>query len=118
MFELMVEETFNSAHYLKGYDGNCKNMHGHNFKVQMFVRGTELNEIGLLTDYKLLRQELKGELDLLDHRVLNDVFDVNPTSEWIAHFLFQRLKLRFKASVFLSKIVVWESDKASACYFE
>ena len=48
MYELMVEETFDAAHALRGYEGPCENLHGHTWKVQVFLEGDKLNNIGLL----------------------------------------------------------------------
>ncbi|MFC1617242.1 6-carboxytetrahydropterin synthase QueD [Candidatus Margulisiibacteriota bacterium] len=121
MYELMVEDNFNSAHFLKGYDGNCKNLHGHNFRVQIFVKGLELNQIGLLADYRLLKKELKVILSELDHKLLNDILKFNPTSELLAKYLYNKLKAVLKhisKKVRLSKVIIWESDKTSASYFE
>ena len=113
----MVEDTFNSAHFLKNYDGNCKNMHGHNFKVQLFVYGETLNEIGLLMDYKILKQELKAILSPLDHHLLNEVLTINPTSENLAQYIYEQISSRMPIQVKVAKVAIWESDKACASYF-
>ena len=47
MREVMIEMSFSSAHALRGYRGKCENTHGHNYRVEVYVRGQELNEIGL-----------------------------------------------------------------------
>jgi len=42
-FEVMIERNFSSAHQLRGYKGKCENLHGHNYKIEIYARGEELN---------------------------------------------------------------------------
>ncbi len=116
MYELMVEETFDAAHALRGYEGACENLHGHTWKVQLFLRGNKLNKIGLLEDFKSIKQRLTVALKPFDHKLLNDAppFDrKNPTSENLAETLFRTLKKEYKN---LSKVTVWESATTNASY--
>jgi len=117
MFELMVEETFDAAHALRGYEGPCENLHGHTWKVQVFIKGKKLSRIGLLEDFKVIKRHLCSVLKDFDHKLLNDVkpFNVkNPTSENLAEVIFKNLKKRLK-SVF--KVTVWESATTYASYY-
>ncbi len=87
MYELMVEERFASAHQLRGYKGKCEQMHGHNFKVQVFVSADMLNKIDLAIDFHDLRAMVRETVSNLDHALLNEVFpftEINPSSENIA----------------------------------
>ncbi len=118
MYELMVEESFDAAHALRGYEGPCENLHGHTWKVQVFLKGEKLNNIGLLQDFKEIRNELKKILTNFDHKLLNDVkpFDTeNPSSENMAKEIFKRMKKRTET---LDKVIVWESPASSAAYWE
>lgn len=118
MFELMVEDSFDAAHALRGYEGPCENLHGHTWKVQVFVQGEKLNQIGLLQDFKIVKNELKEILAEFDHKLLNDVppFDAeNPSSENLAKVIYKKMK---KKSKILTKIVVWESHTSYAAYWE
>src|SRR5436309_1565181 len=45
MYEVMIEEEFSAAHALRGYRGKCENMHGHNWKVEVYVRGEQLDQV-------------------------------------------------------------------------
>lgn len=113
-----MEDSFDAAHALRGYEGPCENLHGHTWKVQVFLEGRRLNKIGLLEDFKLLKNELKEILAEFDHRLLNDLksFEVeNPSSENLAKSIYKRIKKKRKS---LSKVVVWESASASAAYWE
>ncbi|HAV42527.1 TPA: 6-carboxytetrahydropterin synthase QueD [bacterium] len=118
MYELMVEESFSAAHQLKGYEGECAELHGHNFKVQVFVKTEKLNELGLVIDFRCLRTKLKKILDKLDHKYLNElpIFkDQNPTSENLACFIYERL-LQQLEGVPLAQVKVWESETACVIY--
>jgi len=118
MFELMVEDTFDAAHALRGYEGPCENLHGHTWKVQLFVKDKKLNRVGLLEDFKSLKHELKEILDQFDHKLLNDLkaFEIdNPSSEIIARFIYKQIKKRKKS---VSKVTVWESATSCASYWE
>jgi 6-pyruvoyltetrahydropterin/6-carboxytetrahydropterin synthase len=122
MFELMVETTFSAAHQLRGYKGKCENFHGHNWKVQVHVAAEKLNEIDIGMDFhdlKRLTQEVSGSLD---HTFLNEIFpftERNPSSENIAKWIYDTLKKKLNSEhVHLTAVTVWESDTASATYYE
>lgn len=95
IWRLTVRSDFAAAHALRNYCGKCENMHGHNFAVEAIVEGDRLTtDTEIVLDFKILKQELNGVLELLDHKMLNDVapFDVqNPSSENLARFIYQHL---------------------------
>ena len=72
-FEVMIERNFSSAHQLRGYKGKCENLHGHNYKIEIFARGEELNNIGLLIDFGDLKAAADEMVKYLDHRNLNEL---------------------------------------------
>ena len=113
----MVEDSFDAAHALRGYEGPCENLHGHTFRVQVFIEGAKLNKIGLLDDFKHIKKELTNILKTFDHKLLNDVVPFlvkNPTSENLAETIFKQLKKKMKN---VSKVTVWESTTAYASYW-
>lgn len=120
MFELEVELSFSSAHYLKNYRGKCEGLHGHNWRVRAKVVSSNLNEIGMVMDFGELKEKLKEVLEELDHKNLNELKyfqKKNPTSENIARFIFDRLNRKLLTSnLKLQKITVWETDTSSASY--
>ena len=93
MFEVRVEADFAAAHFLKDYNGKCENLHGHNYKVFAHVRGTQLNEGGMLMDFSQLKMALRSVCKELDHTNLNDmpVFNQNPSAERIAMYIYNRI---------------------------
>jgi 6-pyruvoyltetrahydropterin/6-carboxytetrahydropterin synthase len=90
MFEVRVTADFAAAHFLKDYNGKCENLHGHNYKVYAHVRGSVLNEGGMLMDFSKLKTALRDVCKQLDHTNLNDlaVFDNNPSAERIAMYIY------------------------------
>lgn len=90
MFEVRVTADFAAAHFLRDYNGKCENLHGHNYKVYAHVKGTELNEGGMLLDFTKLKSALREVCGKLDHTNLNDlpVFDQNPSAERIAKYIY------------------------------
>ena len=90
MFEVRVTADFAAAHFLRDYNGKCENLHGHNYKVYAHVRGSELNEGGMLLDFSRLKSALREVCRQLDHTNLNDfdVFNQNPSAERIAKYIY------------------------------
>ena len=90
MFEVRVTADFAAAHFLRDYNGKCENLHGHNYKVYAHVRGSVLNEGGMLMDFSKLKGVLRKVCSQLDHTNLNDlpVFDNNPSAERIAMYIY------------------------------
>lgn len=90
MFEVRVTADFAAAHFLRDYNGKCENLHGHNYKVYAHVRGSKLNEGGMLMDFSKLKGALREVCGQLDHINLNElaVFDNNPSAERIAMYIY------------------------------
>ena len=121
MYELTVEREFPAAHYLREYDGDCARMHGHNYRVQITVRGEQLDEAGMLIDFGDLKQLCDSVIDELDHRCLNELapFDeINPTSENLARYLYETIRDGLPDSVSVQRVTVFESARSSATYCE
>lgn len=119
MYYLQVEDHFASAHQLREYRGKCENLHGHNWRVRVRVRGERLDACGMLIDFGELKRLVRAAMDRLDHRFLNEVppFDVvNPTSENLAERLFHELGAVLPGGVSMHEVIVWESEKSAAAY--
>ena len=87
MFKLIVKKEFSSAHILHGHPGDCKRMHGHNWLVEAEVQGNNINEIGMVIDFKDIKNNLKTIISKLDHQFLNDLepfINDNPTADKIS----------------------------------
>ena len=122
MYELTVRGEFEAAHFIDGYAGKCQRLHGHNWSVEAVVRGRELDRLGILIDFKVLKAELNRVLDVLDHRYLNelDAFStINPTAENLARYVFEQLstsEIFSSGSARLASIKVHESPRSSVVY--
>lgn len=122
MYTLKVEGAFEAAHHINGYPGKCAQLHGHNWVVEAVVKGRELDELGMLVDFKDIKQTLKDILERFDHRYLNELAPfkdgVNPTAENLARIIFEELAGNeiFKRDSVLAAITVFESPKSSVTY--
>lgn len=119
MFTARVKDSFSAAHRLRGYEGDCERLHGHNYKVEVIVRSCELDHLGIVMDFRQLKQLLKEVLAGMDHQYLNDLpaFTVmNPSAENIARHIFTALSAKVKAPVELAEVIVWENDACSVSY--
>lgn len=119
MYELMVTGRFAAAHSLRNFKGRCEALHGHNWKVEVVVSGSRLDEAGLLMDFGELKKLMNAALDELDHKHLNEVppFDAeNPSSELIARHLYGRIAQGLPEHVRMARVSAWESDDSRATY--
>jgi len=114
MYKLRIEDSFDSAHQLAGYQGKCARIHGHTWKVEAIFQFDKLNDIGLSYDFKDLKVGLHGVCDWLDHKFLNDLI-LQPTAEHIAKKIYEELKdlANYPTPI---KIRVWESPRAYCEY--
>ena len=120
MYELKVVTKFAAAHQLTMVGSKCENMHGHNWKIEVFVTGEDTDEAGILIDFGIVKKHVREIMSMLDHKYLNelDYFQHSqPSSENIAYFVATELQKRIdNQSVSLSKVTAWESDDAAATY--
>jgi len=116
MFKIKVEATFSSAHNLREYKGKCESIHGHNSKVELAAISEELNKAGMVLDFQYLKAKLNDLLKRLDHKYLNRIAyfkKVNPTSENIAKYIYNKIKVKVPK---LESVTVWENNTSSAKY--
>ena len=120
MYHLTILTDFAAAHNLINYQGDCENLHGHNWKIEVRVAARELNDAGLGIDFKILKRETKQLLEGLDHKYLNDLpmfKEISPSSEHISKYLFDELgKVLNDNNITVDSVTVWESDRACASY--
>jgi len=122
MFKLIVKKEFSSAHILHGHPGNCKRMHGHNWLVEAEVQGDNTNEIGMVIDFKDIKNNLKEIISVLDHQFLNDLepfINENPTAENISKYIYKELSNNINTdNIKVSKIKLWETNNSAVTYTE
>lgn len=122
MFEVSVAMSFSSAHNLKGYQGKCEALHGHNWKVEVLIGADKLDRLGMVEDFTVIKEKLKEILSLLDHKYLNALpyfKKINPTSENIAKFIYGKMKERMKKyALKVVSVKIWETETSFAIYSE
>ena len=125
MFEVTKQAGFSSGHYLRNYHGKCENPHGHNYRVLVALVGAELDEAGLLLDFKLLKQLLRPTVEYLDHQMINDLepfITLNPSAENLARYFFEKtasqLQEMTQGRVRVKDCTIYETDTSFARYYE
>jgi len=122
MYEIKIVTSFSAAHRLENFYGKCESLHGHNWKVEVFLVGDKLDEAGLLQDFGAVKARTRELLEEIDHKYLNELpafSQQNPSSENLARYLFQRLAAVLdRDGVKVNRVSVWESDASCASYYQ
>ena len=122
MFDVEIRRTFSAAHQLRGYDGDCRNLHGHNYSVVVNVAAERLNAIGIALDFKLLKAALDGLLAQFDHHNLSELPEfqaVNPTSEVLARHIYRELGKKLNGDgIKVTWVRIGESENSAVTYSE
>ena len=107
MYYVKKRFEISAAHRLElSYDSKCTNLHGHNWIITVECRAKELNKDGMVTDFTHIKQMVMKKLD---HAVINDVININPTAENIARWIVDNVPNCWRCEV-------QESDGNSAAY--
>lgn len=121
MYEIEVKAAFEAAHFIEGYAGKCARLHGHNWEVTAVVTGEQLDALGMLIDFRVLKSELKRVLDEFDHRFLNELAtfaQMNPTAENLARVIYERLAQALAGRAKLAAVRVSETPNTQVTYHE
>ena len=120
MYRLSVSDSFSAAHRLCGYEGACRNLHGHNWKVKVCLATDQLDKIGMALDFGVIKQILATILDELDHAYLNELpafKQQNPTSENLARYVFERFESALNGqNVKVESVEIQESERSAVVY--
>lgn len=120
MFEIKKERTFSASHRLRGADGRCERLHGHNFRVRVCLAAAVLDSKGTVMDFNELDELMQCAVAPLDHQHLNDldVFKArNPSSENIAAVIAETVTIALKGrKIRLKYCDVFETDRSRARY--
>jgi 6-pyruvoyltetrahydropterin/6-carboxytetrahydropterin synthase len=114
--EIYKEFSFDSAHFLPNVpDGHkCKNMHGHTYRLRVYVKGEVDPRLGWIMDFKELKDALSGVIEQLDHRLINDIPGLqNPTAENITVWIWKQIHPLLPL---LSKIELYETPTTGVLY--
>ena len=114
--EIYKEFSFDSAHYLPHVpDGHkCKNMHGHTYRLRVFIKGELDPRLGWIMDFKELKDALAPVMEQLDHKLINEIKGLeNPTAENITVWIWNTIKPLLPL---LSKIELYETSTTGVIY--
>ena len=118
MYEISIEDTFDAAHCIREYHGNCERLHGHTYKAKAVFQCASLDKIGIALDFRKAKELLKSATNYMDHQYINDLpefLDQNPTAENIAKYIYDRIKIENQQ---IYSVCVWETPTTSATYYE
>jgi 6-pyruvoyltetrahydropterin/6-carboxytetrahydropterin synthase len=97
-------------------------MHGHNWKVELEAVSTQLDDVGMGVDFKIMKNAANEVGDQLDHRYLNDLEpfkEINPTAENIAAYMYKEISARINSdTVKVTALTIWETERACVRYSE
>lgn len=119
LYSLTIRASFAAAHRLREYEGNCEQLHGHNWLVELSVESDRLDARGMALDFRLMKLALSDLLSGLDHKYLNEIppfTGENPSSENLARHIFEQMQGRIPPPARVSRVTVWESEDARAEY--
>jgi 6-pyruvoyltetrahydropterin/6-carboxytetrahydropterin synthase len=121
-YQLKVVTEFASAHTLRDYPGACSRMHGHNWKLELEVLASALDDVGMGIDFKQMKAAANEVGDRLDHRYLNELEpfnEINPTAENIAAYMYREIAAILNSdTVRVKAVTLWETDRACVRYSE
>jgi len=108
--KIHVERKIDAAHLLPDYDGPCRRLHGHSWKVIVELDGDINPETGMVIDFR----EIKKIIDALDHRYLNDFIGYPSAENLVNYFIDRFLALKLQN---IEKVLVrvYESED---CFVE
>jgi len=119
-FTVFKETDFAAAHFLAQYHGKCEMLHGHNYRVRIYVGADELDSEGMVIDFVVLKQALMRVIERLDHHNLNEVEPLNQrntTAEHVAQFIADEVAAQIDDNrVKVTECHVWETDRSGVVY--
>ena len=136
---VMRKVPFCAGHRLLGHEGKCANLHGHNYLAEFYLAGNEIDELGRVVDFAVIKKLFKGWIDdhwdhgfILwdeDHNAIDALRQVqpnrlyllpyNPTAENLARYLLEHVSPKLIESIpgyqlRVQKVVIWETENAFA----
>ena len=114
MYNLSIETNFSAAHHIKGHEGSCRRLHGHNWKIKVDVSAEKLNKIGIALDFQHLQDLTREVLKQFDHQYINEMppfTDMNPTAENLARYIYEQIEGKLPEGIKMRKVSLWEGEK-------
>jgi len=123
MFTVSVQAHYDSAHYLRNYQGKCERLHGHRYVVELALVTDSLDAAGIAFDFVVIKKHLRDLANRLDHENLNDLepfTSVEPSAENQARWFHDELKRLLPPDMgkAMAYVRVWETPTQWAQYSE
>ncbi len=119
-YTISKEFTFAAAHSIPGHPGKCRNLHGHNYKVRVFLEASQLDDLGMVVDFSHLKAAMREIVDPFDHQILNEIppFDrMTSTAENLAGYIHGEVERRLgNERVRVRRVDVWETETSCASF--
>ena len=118
MYSITVKDHFDSAHYIRDYQGKCSRQHGHTWYIDLVLTSGRLHALNMLVDFAAVKTHLKKILDKLDHYQLNEVLaEPNVTAEYLSKWIYDNFKNPWIGDgVNLDSVTIWESPNCGVKY--
>lgn len=119
-YSISRDFQFAAAHRIPDHPGKCRHLHGHNYRVRVFLQASRLDELGMVVDFAKLKGWMKEVMERFDHRVLNDLppFDrLNSTAEVLSEVVYEGIRDRIDdPRIAVQRVEVWENDSSCAIF--
>ncbi|GMU64383.1 MAG: 6-carboxytetrahydropterin synthase QueD [Acidobacteriota bacterium] len=119
MFTVFKDYTFSAGHAIRGHQGGCQNLHGHNYRVRVHVSAATLDRLGMVIDFADLKRIVDSVVGRFDHAVINDLppfTERNTTAELLAEYVHQEVAARLPEGRSVRRVEVWETETSCAIY--
>ena len=119
MFTVFKDYVFAAGHAIRGHQGGCQNLHGHNYRVRVHVTAERLDALGMVIDFADLKRIVESVLGRFDHAVINDLppFDRrNTTAELIAEYAGEEVARLLPDGRRVRRVEVWETETSCAIW--
>lgn len=110
MYYVKKRLEISAAHRLcLSYESKCTQLHGHNWIITVECKARELNKDGMVVDFTSIKGQI---MELLDHKIINDVVPFNPTAENIARWVVDTVENCWRCEVQESEgnVAIYEKD--------
>jgi 6-pyruvoyltetrahydropterin/6-carboxytetrahydropterin synthase len=119
MFTVFKDYTFSAGHAIRGHQGGCQNLHGHNYRVRVHVSAAGLDRLGMVIDFADLKRIVDQVVGRFDHAVINDLppfTERNTTAELLAEYVHQQVAALLPEGRSVRRVEVWETETSCAIY--
>lgn len=118
-YELILRTSFDASHQLRMPDGTMEPLHGHDWRVEVYLEGGPLDEAGIVADFTALQRGLSQITAELRNRRLNELAAFagrNPSTELIAKYICDSFSPTLPPNVRVTKTLLWETEECAAAY--